>query len=230
MHPAQFSVSLMCLDFMDAGTQIDILNARADAFHMDIMDGHFAPNLTLSPDFVGATGRRARLPMEVHLMTETPNQWIEQLAKADAKTLSVHAETITRDTFRTLNRIRDLGCDVGLVLNPGTPLGQVGDYLSRVDLLTLMTVDVGFANQPFIPEVLDKIRDAVRRREAEGFGYAIQIDGSCNGHTFGPLREAGADVFVLGNSGFFGLDPDLPTAWDKMVASYEHATGEHVGG
>lgn len=219
----------MCMDFMDAGTQIDLLDARADGYHMDIMDGHFAPNLTLGPDFVAATGRRAHLPMEAHLMTDTPNQWLEQLAMAGAKTLSVHAETITRDTFRTLNRIRELGCGVGLVLNAGTPLSQVSDYLSRVDLLTLMTVDVGFANQPFIPEVLGKIKDAARRREAEGFDYAIQIDGACNGYTFGMLRDAGAEVFVLGNSGFFGLNPDLATAWDAMVASYERATGEHIG-
>lgn len=229
MRHAQFAVSLMCMDFMDAGSQLDLLDTRADGYHMDIMDGHFAPNITLSPDFVAATGRRTRLPMEAHLMTDTPNQWLEKLAEAGAKTLSVHAETITRDTFRTLNRIRELGCDVGLVLNAGTPLSQVADYLSRVDLLTLMTVDVGFANQPFIPEVLDKIKDAARRRDAEGFGYAIQIDGACNGNTFGMLRDAGAEVFVLGNSGFFGLDPDLATAWDAMIASYEGATGEHIG-
>lgn len=230
VRPAQFSVSLMCMDFMDVGSQLEILDSRANAYHMDVMDGHFAPNITLSPDFVSAIGKRARLPMEVHLMTEAPNQWLEQLAGAGAETLSVHAETITRDTFRTLNRIQNLGCQVGLVLNPGTPLNQVSDYLSRIDLLTLMTVDVGFAGQPFIPEVLDKIKEAADRRDQGGFHYAIQVDGSCNGETFGKLRDAGAEIFILGNSGLFNLDADLTTAWEKMIASYQRATGEQLSG
>lgn len=229
MRPAQFSISLMCMDLMDAGRQVDILNSRADAYHMDIMDGHFAPNLTLSPDFVKATGTRAALPMEAHLMTEHPGQWLDALAAGGAATLSVHAETITRDTFRTMGQIRSLGCRVGLVLNPGTPLSQVADWLGRVDLLTLMTVDVGFAGQPFIPEMLDKIKEAAHLRETGGFDYSIQIDGSCNDRTFAMLREAGAEVFILGNSGLFDLDPDLATAWDTMIAGYERATGETVG-
>lgn len=229
MRPVQFSVSLMCMNLMDAGTQLDVLDSRADWYHMDIMDGHFAPNLTLSPDFVKATGQRARLPMEVHLMTEAPNQWLDGLAAGGAKTLSVHAETITRDTFRTLNRIQELGCEVGLVLNPGTPLSQVADYLGRVDLLTLMTVDVGFAGQPFIPEMLKKIQEAVHLRQAGGFDFTVQIDGSCNAKTFGMLREAGAERFILGNSGLFDLDPNLAVAWEKMIAGYERATGETVG-
>lgn len=230
MTPPEFSVSLMCMDLMNAGAQLDVLDSHASGYHMDLMDGHFAPNVALSPDFIKATGRRSAVPMEVHLMTEDPTAWIDQLVANGSSTLSLHSETIIKNSFRLLTKIKESGCGAGVVLNPGTPLSQVQHYLSRIDLLTLMTVDVGYAGQPFIPEVLDKIREAVRLRETEGYQYKIQIDGSCNAKTFGVLREAGAEVFILGNSGLFDLDPDLETAWATMIGHFEAATGERVGG
>ncbi len=223
-----FSVSLMCMDFLDIKNQLEILNKRADMYHIDIMDGHFCKNITLSPDFIRAAGRAAKLPMDVHLMTENPNDWLEPVAKAGATYIAPHAETINTDAFRVLARIKELGCKAGVVLNPATPLQAIEHYMSRLDMITIMTVDVGYAGQPFIPEMLDKIAQAKRLREEKGYNYKIQIDGSCNVKTFGRLREAGADVFILGSSGLFGLDEDLNTAYDKMLRQYQAETKEEM--
>ncbi len=224
----EFSVSLMCMDFLDIKNQLEILNKRADMYHIDIMDGHFCKNITLSPDFIRAAGRAAKLPMDVHLMTENPNDWLEPVAKAGATYIAPHAETINTDAFRVLARIKELGCKAGVVLNPATPLQAIEHYMSRLDMITIMTVDVGYAGQPFIPEMLDKIAQAKRLREKKGYSYKIQIDGSCNVKTFGRLREAGADVFILGSSGLFGLDADLNTAYDKMLMQYQAETKEEM--
>ncbi|MBE6906898.1 D-allulose 6-phosphate 3-epimerase [Marasmitruncus massiliensis] len=224
----EFSVSLMCMDFLDIKNQLEILNKRADMYHIDIMDGHFCKNITLSPDFIRAAGRAAKLPMDVHLMTENPNDWLEPVAKAGATYIAPHAETINTDAFRVLARIKELGCKAGVVLNPATPLQAIEHYMGRLDMITIMTVDVGYAGQPFIPEMLDKIAQAKRLREKKGYNYKIQIDGSCNVKTFGRLREAGADVFILGSSGLFGLDADLNTAYDKMLMQYQAETKEEM--
>ena len=221
----QFCVSLMCMDFLDIKHQVEILDANMDGYHIDIMDGHYCKNITLSPDFMRAVGRVAKKPMDVHLMTTAPNDWIDACADAGAGLISPHAETINTDCYRTLNRIHDAGCQTGVTLNPATPLSYCKHYLNRIDVLTIMTVDVGFAGQPFITEMLDKIAQAKKLREENGWHYKIMIDGSCNKKTFQRLHGAGADVFILGTSGLFNLDPDLQTACDKMKAEFEAETG-----
>lgn len=226
MPAPKFAVSLMCMDFANAGQQVATLSKHADAFHLDIMDGHFAPNLSLSPDWVKALAPYASITLEAHLMTEQPDQWIEPLVEAGVHTLSPHAETLGRNAYRVMNLIRSHGRKTGLVLNPMTPLAEVKHLLPRVDLLTLMTVDVGFAGQPFITEMLDKISEAVEFREREDLTYEIQIDGSCNEKTFKRLRDAGTDQFILGTSGLFSLAEDLDEAWRLMAEGYERATGE----
>ena len=222
---SEFCVSLMCMDFLKIREQIDVMDRNIDGYHIDIMDGHYCKNITLSPDFMKACAQVAKKPMDVHLMTTDPGDWLDACAAAGAKTISPHAETINTDCFRTLNRIKELGCEVGVTLNPATPLSYCAHYLNRIDLLTLMTVDVGFAGQPFIEEMLAKIAEAKRLREENGWHYKIMIDGSCNKKTFKRLYEAGADVFVLGSSGLFSLDSDLQTACDKMKAQFEEETG-----
>ena len=229
MKSPTFAVSLMCMDFARAGEQVSTLSNFADSFHLDIMDGHFAPNLSLSPDWVKALAPYSDIPLEAHLMTENPERWIEPLVKAGVHILSPHAETLNRNAFRVMNSIKDHGCKTGLVLNPMTPFTEVKHLLPRVELLTLMTIDVGFAGQPFITEMLDKITEAVEFREHEGLSYEIQIDGSCSEKTFKQLREAGAERFILGNSGLFSLASDLGDAWHIMEEKYERATGEPIG-
>lgn len=229
-RPPRFAVSLMCMDFSRAGEQVRALNGLVDSYHLDIMDGHFAPNLSLSPDWVKSLGPLFGRTLEAHLMTEDPQRWIEPLAEAGVNVLSPHAETLDRNAFRVVNRIKELGCSAGLVLNPLTTLDSVRHLLPRIDLLTLMTVDVGFAGQPFITEMLDKVTEAARVREELGLEYTIQIDGSCNGSTFGALRSAGADMFILGSSGLFSLDDDLSVAWRRMQQIYLESTGERADG
>lgn len=214
----------MCMDFLDIPNQIAELNKRVDYYHADVMDGHFCQNITLSPDFIAAIGKIATKPIDCHLMVVNPMHWIDLLAEAGATYLSVHAETINKDAFRVFNHIENIGCKPGLVLNPATPLSSTFHYLNRIDLLTIMTVDVGFAGQPFIPEMLDKVRQAKELKEKHGFKYEIQIDGSCNKRTYQQLTDAGADVLVVGSSGLFGLDPDITKAWDMMQHEYKNAT------
>ena len=146
---------------------------------------------------------------------------MELLAEAGASYISPHAETINSDAFRILNLIEKCGCKKGIVLNPATPLSYAEAYLNRIDILTLMTVDVGFAGQPFIEEVLDKIALAKKWREERGYHYEIQIDGSCNTRTYKKLTEAGADILIVGSSGLFTLDQDINRAIDKMYENYE---------
>jgi D-allulose-6-phosphate 3-epimerase len=220
---AEFSVSLMCLDYLKIREQIEILNAKADYYHVDIMDGHFCKNITLSPDFMRAVKKIARLPLDVHLMTEYPNVFIDPVRDAGAEWISPHAETINTDAFRTLNKIKSLGAKAGVVLNPATPLEYIKHYAGQLDLLTIMTVDVGYAGQPFIEEMLDKIRLAKQWKEQYGYTYKISIDGSCNAKTFKKLNDAGAEMYVMGSSGLFSLDPDLSVAYDRMLQNFRDA-------
>ncbi|HOB20298.1 MAG TPA: allulose-6-phosphate 3-epimerase, partial [Candidatus Atribacteria bacterium] len=161
---AQFSVSVMCMDLLDIRSQIETLNGCADYYHFDIMDGHFSPNLMLPPLFVKHLAPAMKLPIEAHLMVDDPGQYIDELAAAGATYISLHAETINTHAFRLISRIKSLGCKVGIALNPATPLEYIKHYLNHVDLLTIMTVDIGYSGSPFVVEMLDKIREAVRLR------------------------------------------------------------------
>lgn len=222
----EFSPSLMCMDFLKMQEQFDILNDRIDMYHVDIMDGHFCKNITLSPDLVQTFSKVAKKPIDVHLMTTNPTDWIEKVAHAGATYISPHAETINVDAFRVMNMIKSLGCKCGLVLNPATPISYVKHYLNRINLLTIMTVDVGFAGQPFIEEMLDKIKEAKELKQKYNYNYKIQIDGSCNKKTYKRLYEAGAEVFIVGSSGLFGLKEDLSDACDQMSEEFKEAIAE----
>ncbi len=220
----EFSVSLMCMDFLNIKEQMETLNDNMAMYHADIMDGHYCKNITLSPDLIKTFSGAATLPIDVHLMTTNPVDWIELCANSGVTYISPHAETINTDAFRIMNMIKNLGCKTGVVLNPATPLSFVEPYLNRIDLLTIMTVDVGFAGQPFIEEMLDKIKEAVRIREEKGYSYKIQVDGSCNKKTFKRLKEAGTDIFVLGSSGLFNLNKNLSKACEMAYEEFAEET------
>ena len=226
MKKMMFSPSLMCMDLLNMKEQVEILNERADFYHVDIMDGHFVKNITLSPFFVSTLKRVSKLPIDVHLMTEYPDDYIEELAKAGADYICPHAETINKDAFRIINKIKGFGCKAGIVLNPATPIEWIKYYIHLLDKITVMTVDPGFAGQPFIPEMLDKIKELKELKEKNGYSYLIEVDGSCNERTFDILTEAGAEVLIVGSSGLFNLDSDLPKAWDKMMEIYEAKTAK----
>ena len=226
MENIKFSPSLMCMDLTEFKEQVEILNERADFYHVDIMDGHFVKNITLSPFFVEQLNKISKLPIDVHLMTEYPGDYIEELGKAGAAYISPHAETINKDAFRIINKIREAGSKVGVVLNPATPVDWIKYYIHLVDKVTVMTVDPGFAGQPFIPEMIGKIRELKKLKEENGYSYIIEIDGSCNERTYKRLVEAGAEVLIVGTSGLFNLDKNLEIAWDKMIEIYRRETAE----
>lgn len=221
----KFSVSLMCMDLLNIKEQIEILNERADFFHVDIMDGHYVKNITLSPSFIEAINKITKLPIDVHLMTENPQDFIEELARVKTTYICPHAETINKDAFRVIKKIKDVGCKVGIILNPATPFSYIKHYIHLIDKLTIMTVDPGFAGQPFIEEMLDKIKEAKDYKIKNNLDYLIEIDGSCNEKTFKKLHDAGAEVYILGSSGLFNLDPDLSKAYDKMITIFKKETG-----
>lgn len=221
----KFSVSLMCMDLLNIKEQLKILNEKADLYHVDIMDGHYVKNITLSPSFIKAIKPATKLPIDVHLMTEFPEDYIDEVADAGATYICPHAETINKDAFRVINHIKDSGCKVGVVLNPATPFSYIEHYVHLIDKLTIMTVDPGFAGQPFIEEMLEKIKVAKKCKEENNFNYLIEIDGSCNERTFKRLYDAGAEVFIVGSSGLFNLDKDLSKAYDKMQQIFMKETG-----
>ena len=159
-------------------------------------------------------------------MTEFPGDYIDELAKVGATYISPHAETINKDAFRIINRIKSLGCKVGIVLNPSTPVDWLEYYIHLIDKITVMTVDPGFAGQPFIPEMIEKIKKLKTLKEKNGYSYLIEIDGSCNERTFKRLTAAGAEILIVGSSGLFNLDEDLIAAWDKMIDIYNRETAE----
>jgi len=221
---SKFSISLMCLDYLRIREQIETLNTRADYYHIDIMDGHFCKNITLSPDFMRAVKKISKLPFDVHLMMDNPNDFIEVFINAGADWISPHAEVINTDAFRIIDKIKSFGVKAGVVLNPATPLEYIRSYAGKLDLITIMTVDPGYAGQPFIVEMLEKIRLCKKWKEQYGYTYNISVDGSCNGKTFKALHDAGAEMYVIGSSGLFSLDNDLSLAYDKMLNIFNEAT------
>ena len=223
MRKPMFNPSLMCMDLLKLQEQIHVLNSRADFFHVDIMDGHFVKNITLSPAFCKAIHPICQVPLDCHLMVTNPDDYIEVLAQAGAGYISPHAETINSDAFRIIHKIRSYGCKVGVVLNPATPVSYIKHYIHLVDKITVMSVDPGFAGQPFIVEMLDKVRELREEKEKHGYHYLIEVDGSCNAGTFKQLYEAGVEVFIVGTSGLFGLDENQEIAWDIMMKNFEHA-------
>ncbi|MCI1208414.1 MAG: D-allulose 6-phosphate 3-epimerase [Treponema sp.] len=219
-----FNPSLMCMDLLDIKNQIETLNDKASFFHVDIMDGHYVKNITLSPDFVKTVKAVSKIPIDCHLMVTNPEDFIEPLAEAGADYISPHAEVINAKAFRLIDRIHALGCKAGVAVNPETSLQVVESYLDRLDKITIMSVDPGFAGQPFIPEVLKKISELKRLKELNGYHYLIEIDGSCNKRTFRRLAESGVEVYIVGSSGLFSLDKDLSRAWEKMITDFNNET------
>jgi D-allulose-6-phosphate 3-epimerase len=213
------------MNLMEIKQQLSVLNSRADFLHVDIMDGHYVKNITLSPFFIEQIRPHTPVAIDVHLMVEHPNDFIEAVAKAGADYICPHAETINRDAFRVINHIRSLGKKVGIVLNPATPVSFIHHYIHLLDKITVMTVDPGYAGQPFIPEMVQKIQELKALKLAHGHRYLIEIDGSCNQRTYGTLLDAGAEVLIVGTSGLFTIHDDLATAWTMMRDSIDTAQG-----
>jgi ribulose-phosphate 3-epimerase len=196
------SASILSSDFTRLGEQIqEAENAGADWIHIDVMDGHFVPNLTMGPVIVEACRKVTQLPLDVHLMVESPENLLPAFAQAGSTILSVHVETCPH-LHRTIQIIHELGCKAGVVLNPATPVNLVQPVLHMVDLVLVMSVNPGYAGQSFLPEVLPKI--PLLRHDMEKINHHawLEIDGGINPNTISQAIEAGAHVFVAASAIF----------------------------
>jgi len=198
------SASILSANFGRLAEEVKAVEAAgADWIHVDVMDGHFVPNITIGPNMVKALSEVTRLPLDVHLMIEKPGRYLEDFVKAGAKWLGVHAEACVH-LHRVIQRIKELGVKAVVALNPATPLCMIDLVLPDVDMVLLMTVNPGFGGQAFIPNVLPKIRQCRRMIDDAGLSTLLQVDGGVNPETVGKLAEAGVDVFVAGSAVFRG--------------------------
>jgi ribulose-phosphate 3-epimerase len=198
--------SILSADFSRLGEEIkSVEKAGADWIHVDVMDGHFVPNITMGPIVVEAAKRVTSLPIDVHLMIENADRFIPDFARAGASLISVQVEACTH-LNRTIQMIKELGIKPGVVLNPSTPLSSIEWVLDYVDFVLIMSVNPGFGGQAFIPNSIEKIRTLSEMIKTKGLSTLIEIDGGVNKDTIAGASAAGADVFVAG-SAIFG-SPD----------------------
>ena len=192
--------SILSADFSKLGEEIqDVERGGADWIHIDVMDGHFVPNITIGPLIVDSIRPITKLTLDVHLMIENPDQYIEAFAKAGADYITVHAEACTH-LHRTIQLIKSFGVKAGVVLNPGTPPSVLEYVLEEIDMVLLMSVNPGFGGQAFIPSVLDKIEQVDRMIKEKGLSIEIEIDGGVNEETANLCVEKGATVLVAGSA------------------------------
>ncbi|MDX8288321.1 ribulose-phosphate 3-epimerase [Metabacillus indicus] len=192
--------SILSADFSKLGAEIeDVERGGADYIHVDVMDGHFVPNITIGPLIVDAIRPVTKLPLDVHLMIENPDAYIPAFAKAGAYIISVHAEACPH-LHRTIQLIKSEGVKAGVVLNPHTPADIIRHVIDEVDLVLLMTVNPGFGGQSFIHAVLPKIREVADMVKERGLQTEIEVDGGVNAETARLCIEAGANVLVAGSA------------------------------
>ena len=202
--------SLLAANFVRLAEDIAKVEAAgADWLHLDIMDGHFVPNLTFGPPIVAAIRKITKLPLDVHLMVTNPSALVDDFAAAGADWLTVHGETEPH-LHRLITRIRELGVRPAIALNPATPIHSLDEILPEVDMVLIMSVNPGFGGQKFIPSSIDKIRRLKKQISALNRGILIEVDGGINAMTSPLVRESGTDVLVAG-SAVFGSD-DLAAA------------------
>jgi ribulose-phosphate 3-epimerase len=198
----KLSVSILSSDFGRLAEEVKAVElAGADWIHVDVMDGRFVPNITIGPDVVRAIRKATSLPLDVHLMIERPERYIEAFIDAGADWLSVHAES-TIHLHRVVQRIREYGAKPSVALNPATPLVMIHHVLFDVDMILVMTVNPGFGGQKFIRTVLPKVRQCRQLIDSNKAGALLEVDGGVHKDTVGDLVEAGADVFVSGSAIF----------------------------
>ncbi len=211
MKTLKLAPSILSADFAKLGEEIaSVERGGADIIHIDVMDGHFVPNITVGPLVVEAARASTNLPLDAHLMIEHPDRYIESFAKAGADMISVQIEA-ARHLERTIAAIKALGAEAGVVLNPATPLNTAEEIVPAVDFILLMSVNPGFAAQKFIPSVLDKIRRLRAVLDARNPNCPIEVDGGVCLQNVAEVVRAGASIIVAGSAIFKTLDPEGTT-------------------
>ena len=196
------SASILSADFTRLGQEISTAEqSGADWIHIDVMDGHFVPNITMGPFIVEACRRTTDLPLDVHLMIDRPEKYIQDFANAGADILTIHTEA-SPNFYRTLQAIKDLGCRAGAAINPGTPASAVWPALPLLDLVLVMTVNPGYSGQVFLPETMSKVEIVRRWLDEIGSAADLQVDGGVNASTLPQALAAGANVFVAASAIF----------------------------
>jgi ribulose-phosphate 3-epimerase len=203
----EIAPSILSADFRRLGEQIAVVEqAGASYIHVDVMDGHFTPNLTVGPFIVEWVRKATKLPIDTHLMIENPDNFIGAFARAGANMISVHPEA-TYHLDRTLNHIRQAGCQAGVVLNPATPLTMIEEVIAEVDYVLLMSVNPGFGGQKFIPSSLDKLRRLRNLIRMKSSPARIEIDGGVGPNNVAEVVAAGAEILVAGSAIFGAENP-----------------------
>ncbi len=216
MKKIQISPSILSANFSKLGDEIKRLeDAGADMVHVDVMDGHFVPNLTIGPPVIKTLKKNSSIPFDVHLMISPVHKYIQAYADAGADIITIHPEA-TENLQNSINKIREFKKKVGVSLNPETKVNIITDFLHQIDLVLIMSVNPGFGGQKFMPEVLGKIKELVSIRKKEKLNFDIEIDGGINFENSKLAIEAGANILVSGTTIFKSNNGDIKTNIDLL--------------
>ena len=209
MKKIQISPSILSADFSQLGNEIKRLeDGGADMIHVDVMDGHFVPNLTIGPPVIASLKKHSSIIFDVHLMISPVHKYIEAYSKAGADIITIHPEA-TDNLKSSITKIKELNKKVGVSLNPQTEINVILDLLDQIDLVLIMSVNPGFGGQKFMPEVLDKIKDLKKIKEQKKLDFDIEIDGGINFDNCKSVIDAGANILVSGTTVFKSNDGDI---------------------
>jgi len=209
MKKIQISPSILSADFSQLGNEIQRLEeSGADMIHVDVMDGHFVPNLTIGPPVIKALKKYTSIPFDVHLMISPVHKYIDAYSEAGSDIITIHPEA-TDDLGSSISKIRKLNKKVGVSLNPGTKIDVINDHLTNIDLILIMSVNPGFGGQKFMPEVLEKIKKLKKIQTEKKLDFDIEIDGGINFENSKLAIEAGANIIVSGTTIFKSNNGDI---------------------
>ncbi len=216
MKKIQISPSILSADFSQLGKEIKRLEeGGADLIHIDVMDGHFVPNLTIGPPIIKALKKNCSVKFDVHLMISPVHKYIEAYSDAGADIITIHPEA-TEDLSASISKIRELKKKVGVSLNPGTKVNVIKDHLNKIDLVLIMSVNPGFGGQKFMPEVLDKIKELKKFQKDHNLDFDIEIDGGINFENSKLAIKAGANILVSGTTIFKSNDGNIKKNIDLL--------------